>query len=424
MSDRGLARVAKALFLFTSVMFLATLLLSFFEGQRTGDPSWGTGGYLANLFFLTTMATFPIVGMLIVRQRPRNPIAWILLAIGLVWAFVGLSDAVVVYLQGTDGTPPVDPYLVVALTEWGWVPGIGLIGTYLLLLFPDGRLPSSRWRAVAWGVGIVLVLTSVSIIFRPGDLTESGYPGIENPLGIRALKPVMGVLDMALALFPLSILLSAASLVLRYRRSRGQERLQLKWLSTAAATVAGIFVVTMGASLFAGGTGPSDGGALIRLLQDVSLVSFILIPISIGAALLRYRLYDIDLVINRTLVYGLLTAILATAYISLVFGFQSVLAPVAADSDLAIAGSTLAVAALFRPARTRVQAFIDRRFYRKKVDTQRTLDDFSGRLRDEVDLDALSSRLTEVVAETMQPAHISLWIKGAGRPDPVTIPER
>jgi uncharacterized membrane protein YidH (DUF202 family) len=424
MSDRALVRVAKGLFLFTSSMFLGTLLLSFFEGSRTGDPSWGTSGYLANLFFLTTMATFPIVGMLIVGQRPRNPIAWILLAIGLVWAVVGLSDVVVLYLLGTDGPPPVDPYLVVALTEWGWVPGIGLIGTYLLLLFPDGRLPSSRWRKFAWGVGVVLVLTSMSIIFRPGDLADSGYPGIENPLGVEALEPLMGTLDTTLALFPLSILLSAASLVLRYRRSRGQERLQLKWLSTAAATVAGIFVVTMGASLSVGGTGPSDGGALIRLLQDVSLVSFILIPISIGAALLRYRLYDIDLVINRTLVYGLLTAILATAYIALVFGLQSVLAPFAADSDLAIAGSTLAVAALFRPARSRVQAFIDRRFYRSKFDAQRTLEEFSGQLRDQVDLGALSSRLTGIVGETMQPAHISLWIKGAPMTDPVTISER
>jgi hypothetical protein len=164
-------------------------------------------------------------------------------------------------------------------------------------------------------------------------------------------------------------------------------------------------------SVAAGDSAPSGGGAPIRLLQDVSLVSFILIPMSIGAALLRYRLYDIDLVINRTLVYGLLTAILASAYIALVFGFQSALAPFTADSDLAIAGSTLAVAALFRPARRRVQAFIDKRFYRKKFDTQRTLDDFSNTLRDEVDLSTLSDRLTTVVSDTMQPAHVSVWIR-------------
>jgi hypothetical protein len=143
----------------------------------------------------------------------------------------------------------------------------------------------------------------------------------------------------------------------------------------------------------------------------VSLISFILIPISIGAALLRYRLYDIDLVINRTLVYGLLTAILATAYVALVFGFQSVMAPFTAESDLAIAASTLAVAALFRPARSGVQAFIDRRFYRSKFDAQQTLDEFSGQLRDEVDLATLSTRLTSVVSSTMQPSHVSVWIR-------------
>lgn len=411
LSDRSLARLARGLFLFTALMFLAAIVLSVFEGQTSKATSWGSGGFVADLFFLTTMATFPVVGMLIARQRPRNPIAWILLFIGVMWAIIGLSDVFVVLLLGADGPPPIDPYLVVALTEWGWVPGIGLIGTFLLLLFPNGRLLSPRWRKVAWGVGVVLAFTSLSIIVRPGDLTESGYPGIENPLGIDALEPVLGVLEVFLVLFPLSILVSTVSLVLRYRRSRGQERLQLKWLSTAAATVAGVFVLTMGSSLFAGSSGPSDGGAFIRLLQDVSLISFILIPISIGAALLKYRLYDVDLVINRTLVYGLLTAILATAYIALVFGLQSILAPFAAESDFAIAGSTLAVAALFRPARSRVQAFIDKRFYRKKFDTQRTLDDFSNTLRDEVDLSTLSDRLTTIVSDTMQPTHVSVWIR-------------
>jgi hypothetical protein len=404
--------MAKGLFLFTSVMFIAALVLGFYEGPKTGESTWGTGGLVANLFFLLTMATFPVVGMLIARQRPRNLIAWILLGIGVMWAVIGLSDVFVTYLLALDGPAPVDPYLVVALTEWGWVPGIGLIGTYLLLLFPNGRLLSPRWRKVAWGVGVVLAMTSFSIIFRPGDLTESGFPGIENPLGIEPLRPVIGMLEMALVLFPVSILVSAVSLVLRYRRSRGQERLQLKWLSTAAATVAGIFVVTMGTSLVAGEAGPSDGGTVIRLLQDVSLISFVLIPISIGAALLRYRLYDIDLVINRTLVYGALTTILAAVYLGMVFAFQALLAPFTAESDLAIAASTLAVAALFRPVRSRVQAFIDRRFYRRKVDAQRTLDDFTVGLRDEVDLGALSSRLTAVVAETMQPAHVSLWVRG------------
>ena len=408
-SDRALARGAGALFLFTSVMFVCTLVTGLFEEAPAPAPesTWGTGSAVANLSFLVTMATFPVVGMLIARQRPRNPIAWILLGIGLVWALIGLSD---VYVTSSLPVGP-DRYLIVALTEWVWVPGIGLIGTYLLLLFPDGRLLSPRWRKVGWGVGVVLVLTSLSIILPPGDMAESGYPGIRNPLGVDALRPVLGFLEMVLVLFPLSIGVSAASLVLRYRRSRGQERLQLRWLATAAATVAGMFVLTMGASLAAGDTGPGDGDAWVHLLQDASLFSFILIPVSIGAALLRYRLYDIDVVINRTLVYGSLTAVLATAYIALVFGLQSALAPFTADSDLAIAGSTLAVAALFRPVRTRVQTFIDQRFYRRKFDAHRTLEQFSSHLRDEVDLSTLSSRLTDVVGDTMQPAHVSLWLR-------------
>ena len=409
MSDRTLARAASALFLFSATMFIGTLASGFVEEPAGKESTWGTGGLVAGLFFVVTMATFPIIGMLIARRRPRNPIAWILLGVGLVWGLIGLSDAYIVLASVVDMGLP-DPYLIVALTEWTWVPGIGLIGTYLLLLFPDGRLPSPRWRVVAWGIGVVLVLTSLSIVFRPGDLAESGYPGIPNPLGVDALRPVFGLLEMVLVLFPVSIVVSAASLVLRYRRSRGQERLQLKWLSTAAATVAGIFVLTMVASLAAG---PGEEDAWVRLLQDASISSFILIPVSIGAALLRYRLYDIDLVINRTLVYGSLTAVLATAYIALVFGFQSALAPFTAESDLAIAGSTLAVAALFRPLRMRVQRFIDQRFYRRKFDAERTLEEFSSQLRDDVDLPSLSSRLTEVVGETMQPAHVSLWLRGS-----------
>jgi hypothetical protein len=235
-----------------------------------------------------------------------------------------------------------------------------------------------------------------------GRLTEPPFEGIDNPAGIEAAGPALEVVGAAgfIALFA-GILLGAAALVARFRRARGDERQQLKWFASAGALFALACLVALTPWF---GSSDTTGQLLI-------LLAFAAIPIAAGVAILKYRLYDIDLVIRRTLVYGGLTALLAGAYLAGVLLLQLALSPLTERSDLAIAGSTLAVAALFRPARARVQAAVDRRFYRRRYDAERTLESFGARLRDEVDLEALGGELRAVVSETMQPVHISLWLR-------------
>jgi hypothetical protein len=292
---------------------------------------------------------------------------------------------------------------------------VGLLGIYLILLFPDGKLPSRRWRPLAWLSGVVMVLASLGITFSPGPL--EGHPGVRNPLGLEGIPPwVATAVFIALPLLPLCMLASALSLVLRYRRSGGEEREQIKWIALAASVVGLVYLIAMVSSLtYSGPWGGAGTPLWLGLLQDASLVSFTAVPIAVGFAVLKYRLYDIDLIINRTLVYGSLTATLVALYFGGIVVLQRIfLTLTGQESTLAVVASTLLIAALFTPLRRRIQSFIDRRFYRKKYDARKTLEAFSAKLRDETDLQALNSELVGVVRETMHPAHVSLWL----RPDP------
>jgi len=273
-----------------------------------------------------------------------------------------------------------------------------------LLLFPDGRLPSRRWRAVAWCAGLGIGLLFAADSLSPGPLDD--YPRLSNPYGVDS--PVReAAAGISVLLLLAAMLGSPLSLILRFRRSGIEQREQIKWLALAGAAATATFAVALlGSDLW----GDTVANAAIML-------SIALLPVAAGVAILRHRLYDIDVVINRTLVYGALTAILGAAYLGTVLLLQVALSPVTESSDLAIAGSTLGVAALFRPARSRVQTLVDRRFYRGRYDAQRTLASFAVRLRDEVALDALSAELRAVVVDTMQPAHVSLWLRrGPDRP--------
>jgi hypothetical protein len=237
--------------------------------------------------------------------------------------------------------------------------------------------------------------------FAPGRLEEPPFDEIVNPFGIQSAEAILGVVaTVGWASILLSILAAAASMLVRFRRARGRERQQLKWIASAAGLFALANVV--GSATFSGGRE--------EIGQLVVLFAYAGIPIAAGVAILRHRLYDIDRILNRALVYGALTALLVVAYFGIVVLLQNAI-PGADDSDLTIAGSTLAVAALFRPLRARLQDFIDRRFYRRRYDAQRTLEHFTARLRDEIDLDALNRELVAVVADTMQPAHASLWLR-------------
>jgi hypothetical protein len=339
---------------------------------------------VATLIFALSFAT---VGALVASRRPDTPLGWIMCGAGFAYALGGVS---VTYVESTLARGDDDVLITLAdwVSGWVWMLGIGPAATFLLLLFPTGRLPSRRWRPVAWTAAGALALMVVGIALTP-------LAGAEVAAGLGSF------------LLLLAALASVASLVFRFGRARGEERRQLKWLTYAAA-VAGLVLLLI--IVAESTTGVSD--ELSNTLVSVSVAA---LPVSMGIAILRHGLFDIDVVINRTLVYVALTATLVGAYVAAVLVFQLVLSPLTEESDLAIAGSTLAVAALFRPARARIQSAVDRRFYRRRYDAARTLEAFGARLRDEVDLDALGGELRTVVADTVQPAHVSLWLRGAPR---------
>jgi hypothetical protein len=389
-------RLAWAGFIAIVVVYVSGLAISITSGGTT-DP------------FGLLVFVFPVVGILILTRQPRNTIGWILLAVGAAAAASGVLTSYAEYgLRTHPGSLP-GADVVLAISGPSWAPIFGIMGTYLLLLFPDGRAPSPRWRWVGWLAAVGIVGTMVGLTIIPGNFADSGYPNVVNPLGIEALRGVEWIAFVFIPLIPISIIMSAISLVRRFRRATGTVRLQLKWLTAAAAITAVLYALAVAVP---GSWGATKEPAWVSVIQTLGVLSFFLIPIAIGFAMRRYRLYDIDLVINKTLGYGLLTAILAGVYEGLAEGLGSV---VGKDNSIVIAGSTLVVAALFRPVRGRVQALIDRRFYRRKYDAQRTLESFTARLREEVDLDELHSHLLAVVDETVRPASMSLWLREGER---------
>jgi hypothetical protein len=405
-------------------MFLASVALTIMSvdgAPATRPPStWGTAGPIGGLVIFLPFLAFPLVGALIASKRPQNPIGWICLTAGFLWMLIVLSDSYGTYGLAKPGSIPY-PVASEALGLWLWVPPVGLLGTYLILLFPNGRLPSRRWRPLAWLSGAVIVLGSVGIALAPGSVEDLG--GVRNPFGLEG-APWVAYAAVVVPLLPVCILASAVSLVLRYRRSGGEERQQVKWIAFAASFVGLVALITVVStqmfapeSLETAGTQP----LWLELLQDAELLSLAGVPVAVGFAILRHRLYDIDVVINRTLVYGSLTAMLVAVYYGSVVILQYIFRALSGgESQFAIVASTLAIAALFNPLRRRVQGFVDRRFYRRKYDAAKTLADFGVRLREEPDLETLGSDVVRVVRETMQPAHVSLWL----RPDPTSEGEQ
>jgi hypothetical protein len=356
--------------------------------------------------------TFPLVGAVVAARRPRNPLGWIFCVIGLSYGLTVTGEAYAVYAVRTapDALPGVG--LMSWLGNWAWALGLGLLMTFALLLFPDGRLPSRNWRPVAW-------LSTVSIILSGGlgaawtwpqrslALLESEVEGLEHaPRLVHVLVQAGGPLMLGCGLA------SVVALVLRFRRSRGVERQQLKWFTFAGAvTVAGLVLI-----LF-----PSQFGWIGPVSPLVTVPILVSMPVAAGVAILRYRLYDIDRIINRTLVYGLVTAVLAGVYAAVVLIFGQVFGGIGDHPpNWVVAGATLAVAALFQPARRRIQAVVDRRFNRRKFDAAKTVEAFSVRLRDEVDLDALTAELLVVVDQTIQPTRASLWLRPSVERSPRT----
>ncbi len=363
--------------------------------------------------------SFPIVGALIASRRPENPIGWICLVAGLFWMNIAMGEGWNAYELATTGTVTSSVTLD-ALTYWLWVPPVGLLGVYMILLFPDGRVPSRRWRPFAWFAGAVMVLICVGFVFVPGPM--EGHPGLRNPFGLEWLAWIRNVQVFIVLLLPLCVLVSALSLVLRYRRSSGEVREQIKWLAFAASVVGFVYFGSLLAQiLFAPESLENNAGSSplwVTILNNLLLISYAGVPVAVGIAILRHRLYDIEIIINRVLVYGSLTATLVVIYAVSVVSFQYAFRALTGQgSQLVVVASTLTIAALFGPLRRRVQALIDKRFYRRKYDAAKTLEAFSTKLRDETDLDRLGEELVSVVRNSMQPAHASLWLRDTGRKD-------
>src|SRR4051812_18567485 len=356
------------------------------------------GGAAAGALGAVAFAGFAGVGTVIALRRPGNAVGWLLLAVAIAFAAVNAGEAYVDVATGPARRWVAWP------TNWGtnlWF-STGII--ILPLLFPDGRLPSPRWRPVLW-LGVAdIVLGTTSAAFTPGPLDLQLSSGIDNPLGVSGGVPeAVGAVDIVLG--GVAIALAAASVVVRFRRSRGVERQQLKWFALVGVMTA----VCLSVAVLFGSVVQAheyDAVAIAGWLSGLALLG-IGLPAATGIAIFRHRLYDVDVVIRRTLVYGALTATLAAAYLGLVL----LVGLAVGRSNLAIAISTLTVAALVRPARARIQAGVDQRFYRRRYDAARTLEAFGTRLRDELDLETLAADLRGVVRDTVQPAHVSVWLR-------------
>jgi hypothetical protein len=349
------------------------------------------------------------VGVVIINRRPGNSIGWILCVSGFISAVGSLADEYLTFAYTVRPLP--------AATWFGWL-GNSTFALWLFtpisfvfLLFPNGHLPSPRWRPLAWLAGAVIAGWTLFRAF--GDATLSDDPPIRNPMQISAVTQLTDVLVPITAVLVILIVLGPAlSLVARFRHSQGAERQQLKWVAYWA-------VLEAAAVLLAGATAEIYGAEQSGVLGAIAWITTVIglslgLPAVIGIAILRYRLYDIDRLISRTLVYGGLTAILALVYVGDVLLFQLLLRPVAPQGNVAVAASTLLVAALFQPIRRRMQAVVDRRFYRRRYDAARTVAAFSSTARNEVDLGQLTGELVRVVETTLRPASISLWVRPMG----------
>jgi hypothetical protein len=410
MSSRAATWLAWSVCALSFALMALGLLLLVVSRSPVGAPVYA-GAPVFDYWLVNTVIaiSFSVVGAVIAPHfPPHNPIGWIFCAIGLVAGmrlFVA-EYAVVTLLAEPGSVPGMLPggEALAWISSWLWVSHIGLF-VFLALLFPDGRPPSPRWWPFAWLVGVVVVVGTVSVALWPE--TAAGFDLVNHPLGIEVATDTINPVETILYALGL---IATTSLLVRLRRSKGVERQQVKWFAYAVTVLATSAILAYVVSE------AMDVDWLRWVSSVLVMISVVGLPVAVGIAILRYRLYNIDLLINRTLVYGALTAVLVLVYFGSVVLLQELFRMLTGQrSQLAIVASTLAIAALFNPLRRRIQSFIDRRFYRRKYDAVKTLAAFNAKLRTETDLDALSDDLIEVVEETMQPAHVSLWL----RSDPI-----
>ncbi len=397
-----------------TVLFVSTALL--LPPNRSVIEDSLDDGWVFFLLLLLQALTFATVGLVLARARPDNAVSWLFVFVGV---SVGLYLVAERYQYLALVVRPGLPFgeLAAWLQSWTFVPALGVIITLLPQLFPTGRPLSRRWypALVLGAVGSLGLMLADAL--KPGKMDQSS---ITNPYGIDP-QHYATLEEVAPGLYVMAALVGFVCLIVRWRRAQPEERQQLKWFAYFAVFLPLFVLSNVVVEVFGLHDTPA---AALPLVMSVG--AFLGLPIAVAVSILRYRLYDIDLVINRTLVYAILTAVLVATYLGSVLAFRVVLDPLTGESDLAVAASTLAVAALFRPLRGRVQSVVDRRFYRSRYDAARTLDAFNQRLRHEVDLEALGTDLRAVVDDTMRPTHVSLWLREAPRSQnfAVTIPGR
>ncbi len=405
MSTRTAAWMAWALCVLSLILTALGLLVLALSVSHAGVPIFDQ--WLEN----TVVAVgFSVVGAVITpRLPPKSPIGWFFCAIGVVGGARLFSAQYAAYSLSAQRGSLAGGEAMSWVASWLWVLHVGLF-VFLALLFPNGKLASGRWRPYAWFAAAAVVVGILAAALSPGPIR--GLEPMNNRLGMEGMPNVIVALEALIFGLGLG---AAASMFGRLRRARGVERQQLKWFAYAVAVLVGGTILTNVVS-------NAMGVGWLRWVGFLpTIVGLVGWPVAVGIAILRYRLYEIDIIINRTLVYGSLTATLATVYLGGVVLLQYAFRMLTGEeSQLAIVASTLAIAALFVPLRRRIRSFIDRRFYRRKYDAAKTLEAFSAKLRDETDLDALREDLVGVVRETMQPVHVSLWL----RPDTVTRREQ
>jgi hypothetical protein len=413
LNERGAGWLAWALTAGSALLlFLAVvlLILNWDLGWRALSPH------------LFVVPGFAVVGLVLAVRRSRHPIGWLFVAMGLVAAVHAFAfEYATRALATAPGSLPAPEWLA-WVAYWTWP--LNLLGlALLLLLFPDGRLPSRRWRIVPWLLGLSFAGITVWTMLHPA-LLDLGMVKTANPAGVAALDDravqglgtILGTLAI-LIVFVGSVACALAPIV-RRRRAQPIERQQLKWLA-AVATATGL---TGAAGFVMGGFDSTSVAVAGRLLLLLALAGVVVgIPAAVGVAVLRYRLYDLDRLISRTLVYGLLTVVLGLGYAGIVLVLSQLFGGIGGEPpSWIVAGATLSVAALFQPARRRIQTVVDRRFNRRRYNAAKTVEAFSRRLRDEVDLDALSAELLGVVDQTIQPTRASLWLRTADQRSPRT----
>jgi hypothetical protein len=387
----------------TVLALLAGLRLTLLASAGGLPDAQGTPAGLIATYAAVLLATVSsaAMGAVLASRRPRHPVGWLLLGVGLAVALSILVEWYAKYgLLVRPGSLPAAAYLVGFAVFSFTVIWLACAG-FVLLLTPTGRLPSPRWRWWARLAAVAPVLVVLALVVQPDPLAPEWYG---NPLAVPALARLLfgpGVAGIVVVLA--SVLVGAGSLVGRFRRARGVERLQLRWLALAAGLAAGLLLVALVAGYLS-----KDPVVLGSMCLCVALL-----PLATGAAILRYRLYDLDRIISRTLAYGLLTVLLGGGYAAVVLGLGQLLGQ---DAPLVVAAATLAVAALFQPARRRIQQAVDRRFNRRRYDAAQTIEAFGAHLRQQVDLDTLTAELLAVAAHTMQPTMVSLWLRPPARP--------